>query len=152
MYGLIEHPEVAISQPEDARIYESHEYPFPPDAPSHPKGRIRIESLLVEKLVMLVTGQFPAELNVRDFACSGFKEVVLSQHGGEFEISEQGGIRLHVIRVKAIVDETAWLAPFLESEVYKERSAQPRMFLTYGLVNLRAPLEQALFCLVLSND
>jgi len=152
MYGFIQHPVVALDPPEGARIYESLDYPFPPEVSSHLKGRITIGSLLVEKIILLVTGQFPEGLDVRGFAYSGFKEIVLSRHGGEFLISEQGGIRLHLIRVNTIVDETAWLTPLLESEVYEERSAQPRVFLTYGLVKLRAPLGQALFCLVLSDD
>ncbi len=152
MYGRIEHPEVTPEQPDDARVYESLDYPFPPDIPSHPTGRIKIGEIIAEKIIVLVTGQFPDGLDVRDFACSGFKEIVLARHGGEFLVTEQGGIRLHLIRVSVIVDETAWLMPLLEREVYKARSGQPELLLTYGLVNLKAPLEQALFCLVLSFD
>ena len=152
MYGRIEHPEVAPERPEDARVYESFDYPFPPDIPSHPAGRIKIRSLIVEKIVVLVTGQFPDGLDVRDFAFSGFKETVLSRYGGEFLVTEHGGIRLHLIRVSVIVDETAWLMPLLEREVYQARSGQPVMLFTYGLVSLKTPLKQALFCLVLSTD
>jgi hypothetical protein len=152
IYGRIDHPEVTLDEPENAHVYESLDYPFPPDVASHSRGRIKIGSLIIEKIVMFVTAQFPEELDVRAFAYSGFTEIVLARHGGELLISEQGGIRLHVIRVNTIVDETSWLMPLVEKEAYKAPGVQPRLLLTYVLQNLRAPLGQALFCVVIFID
>jgi len=151
IYGPIQYP-ASPSKPEDARVFEAFDYPFPPDAPSWPEGTITLGSLIVEKVVMLVTGEFPKGLDVRDFAYDGFNTVVLSRHGDGFRVSEGAGIRLHVLRVNTIVDETAWLTPLLQREVYRTQSWGTKVFLTYGVCDLKPPLGQALFCLVVADS
>jgi hypothetical protein len=106
MYGPIQHPELPLDRPERARVYESFDYPFPPDVLSDPAGTIKIGSLIVEKIVILVTGEFPEAMDVREFAYSGVSKIVLSRHGGSCLVSEHGGIRLHLLRVSNFVDET----------------------------------------------
>ena len=147
MYGPIPHPETPIDRPEDLRVYEALEYPFPPDVPSDAQGSIRIGGAVIEKIVLLITGEFPDELNVRDFAYSGFDQIVLSRHGGDLEVAEHGGIRLHVLRLNTIVDETPWLTALLQKEVYR-KPLGTKLFVTHGIVELKPPLRQALFCLV----
>jgi hypothetical protein len=148
IYGAIEHPAAPLPQP--ARVYETLEYPFPPDLVSN-TGSVAFGDLIVEKIVLLVSGEFPDGMDVPDFAYSSVSAIVLSKHGGTFLVSEQGGIYLHVIRVSTIVDETAWLTALLQKEVYRTASLE-KMFLTYGVMTLKPPLGQALLCLVLSND
>jgi hypothetical protein len=152
MYGRIEHAEVSPPQPEEALVYESFDYPYPPEFDSHPAGSIQVGKLVIRKIVLFVTGEFPDGLDVLDFACSGFNETVLSRFGGEVVVSEQGGIRLHVLRVSSIVDETDWLVPIINSQAYQAQSARVKLSMTSGLMNLRAPLGQALFCLILIDD
>ena len=151
MYGPIQHSNQPLEDPEDAHVHEAFDYPLPPEVPSTPAGSIKIGSSLIEKVVLLVTGEFPPGMDVRDFAYSGFAEVIRSKHGGDFLVSEEGGIRLHVLRVNAIVDETAWLTPLLQREVYRTQSWGTKIFLTYGIMDLKPPLGQALFCVVLSD-
>lgn len=151
IYGCIEKEGLPLDQDAAVHVYEALDYPFPPDVPSTPAGRIKIESLTVEKVVMLVTGEFPQGMNVRDFAHSGFTATVLSRHGGDLWVSQEGGIRLHLIRVSTIVDETSWLMPLLQREVYKTKNWGTKIFLTYGMIELKPPLGRALFCLVLSD-
>jgi hypothetical protein len=91
-------------------------------------------------------------MDVRDFAFSGFTDVVLSRNGGNALPSEAGGIRFHVLRVNTIVDETAWLTPLLKREVYGIQDWGTKIFGTYGVVELKPPLRQALFCLMFAND
>jgi hypothetical protein len=151
MYGPIQNAGAPLDQWEDVRVYETLDYPFPRNVPSTPAGRIKIGSLSVENIVMLVTGEFPDGMDVRDFAYSGFTAVVLSRHGGDVLVSEESGIRLHVLRVSTIVDETSWLTPLLKREVYRTQNWGTKVFLTYGVIALKPPLERALFCLVLSD-
>jgi len=152
IYGPIQRPEAQLNRPEHSRVYEAFDYPIPRDAPSWPEGTIKLGSFIVEKVVMLVTGEFPTGMNVGDFAYDGFTEVVLSKHRGEFRVSEGAGIRLHVMRVNMIVDETDWLTPFLKKEVYRTQNWGTKVFLTYGVCDLKPPLGQALFCLVLAGS
>jgi len=147
MYGPILHPEAPVDRPEDLRVYEALDYPFPPDVPSDEQGSIRIGRMVIEKIVLLITGEFPDEMEVRDFAYSGFNEIVLSRHSRELEVAENGGIRLHVLRTNTIVDETPWLTALLQKEVYRKTFGM-KLFATYGIVELKPPLRQALFCLV----
>jgi hypothetical protein len=146
-YGPIPHPETPAR--EGLRVYEAYDYPFPPDVPSGELGSISIGKLVAEKIVLFITGEFPEGFNVRDFAYAGFSDVVLDRCGGELLVSEHGGVRLHVFRTNLIVDETDWLFAFLKGEVYRKQNFGTKVFTTYGLVELKPPLRQALFCVVL---
>jgi hypothetical protein len=150
LYGTIQHPEAILGELPEVQVYEAHDYPFPPDVPS--TGTVRMGGIVAEKLVLLVMGEFPDGMNVRDFAYAAVDEVVHANLGGELCVSEAGGIRVHLLRVNLILDETDWLMLVLRKEVYRTSSLGTKVFLTRSLVNLPSPLSSALLCAVLSAD
>ena len=148
MYGIIPHPDTYAMRAQAPEVYEAHEYPFPPDVPSSPIGCIKFGSLPVEKIVLLVTGEFPPSMGIGDFATSLVFDRVCPSLCTELLVSDQGGIRLHVLTVSAICDESAGLTALIQRVVYKEREWGTRIMLTLTPMRLQPPLKEALFCMV----
>jgi hypothetical protein len=147
MYGPILGAGVTTARPQDVRVLDSFDFPFPPQSPESSTGFITVGDITIEKIVLLVTGEFPSDLEVRDFAYSGVSHI-LGSLGGELGVSEQGGIRINVLRTDCVSSETSWLTPVLKKHVYKLSSWGTRTFLTNGPIELEPPLEQAVVCLV----
>jgi hypothetical protein len=147
MYGPILGFGVTTGKPEDVRVFDSFDFPFPPESTQTPTGLIKVGEITIERIVILVTGEFPPDLEVRHFAYSGASHTFRSL-GGELGVSEHGGIRIHVLRTNSVSDETSWLIPVLQKHVYKLSRWGTRTFLTNGLLELEPPLGQAVVCLM----
>jgi len=147
MYGPIMGFGVTTAKPEDVLVLDSFVFPFPPQSAESPTGLIKVGDITIERIVLLVTGEFPSELEVRHFAYSGVSHILESLRG-ELGVSEHGGIRIHVLRTDCVSNETSWLAPVLQKHVYQLSSWGTRTFLTKGPLKLEPPLGQAVVCLV----
>ena len=150
VYGPIHQPDSTDYRPASVEVYEEFEFPFPPDVPSDASGRIKVASFVINKAVLIVTGEFPPQFDVADFAYSGLIKFVFPRFSGEgFVVTQQGGIRLHVLRTNIVLDETSWLTNLLNEHVCPNEQVKAKLFITPGIVRLNPPLEQGLYCLVL---
>ncbi len=148
-YGKIPTPGLVEAGPEGARVLESFDYIFPEGA-SKQVNIFRIGEFEVERIVLFVVGEFPEEMDVREFAYAELHAAVLERDNSELDDLAQAGIPFHLVRMNEIVDETYWLAPVLRREFYHSGESRTQNFVTRGVANLRPPLRQALLCLVLS--
>src|SRR5262249_959464 len=147
MYGPIQGFGVKTAKPEDVLVFDSFVFPFPPESPEPATGLIKVGEITIERIVLLVTGDFPPDLEVRHFAYSGASNILGSLRG-ELGVSERGGIRIHVLRTDCVSDETSWLTSVLQKHVYQLSTWGTRTFLTNGPLELEPPLGQAVLCLV----
>jgi hypothetical protein len=147
MYGPILGLGVRTANPDDVKVFDSFVFPFPPESTESANGLIKVGDITIERIVLLVTGEFPPVFEVRRFAYSGASRILRSLRG-ELSVSEHGGIRIHVLRTDCVSDETSWLTPVLKKHVYKLSSWGTRTFLAYGPLELEPPLRQAVFCLM----
>jgi len=101
----------------------------------------------MEKIVLVVTGEFPPEMDVEQFAVAA-AALQLQQFGDDRVMSAHGGIPLHVLRTDVISDETSWLEPLLQEQLYAAESRRFLAFLTSPPLELRPPLGQLIACFV----
>ena len=147
MYGPILGYCIPNAQARVVEVFHSFEFPFPPDAPASHSGLIVVGDLTIEKIVLMVTGDFPPDMNVQHYSYS-VVSYFLGLFGRDLRVSEQGGIRIHILRTSFLSNETSWLTPVLQRHVYKTSNLGNRILLTNGPIELEPPLVQAVVCLV----
>ncbi|GEM_PF-1862320 len=146
-YGLIPGRDPGSPDPGDVQILESQSFPFPPDAACPEDGFIKKGDLVIERIVFIVTGEFPPDVEPVDVTYS-LAQQLLDGLPGDLGVSPSGGIRIHLLRTNAVSDEDDWVLPILENHVYTPETFGNRTYMTNGPIDLNPPLGQMLCCLL----
>ena len=147
MYGPILGKGAPVVPLEEVTVFGSCDFPFPVNLPTGRPGLIKVGEFVIEKIVLLVTGELPPDGGARDLAYSVVHQEIDSL-GGEFAVSEGGGIRIHMLRTDAVSDDSDWVLQVLQQHIYEPDDWATRPFFTKGPFALRPPWGQLLICLV----
>lgn len=150
MYGLIKAHGAASPARAEVTVEELLEFPFPPGVESTREGLVRIGGMTVERIVFLIRGTFPPDVDVRDFVMGGIQDQIATAFEGDLAVSQAGGIRVHVLRVSTLENEEDWLEGVLKRHVYR---ANPGIlvFMTSPIMRIHPPMDQCMFCFVQSS-
>jgi len=138
-YGAVLWPRTSPLRMTPRRIIEIE---LPPGERS---GAPSFAGFTTERIVVLVSGVFPPELQQADFAVSFLVDVL----GDEFALAYQGAsMEIILCLVDNVYDETVALFPLLQ-RIYPRESWENRLFVTRGGPQpLRSPLGEVLLCLI----
>jgi len=119
-------------------------YPFGKSGPVTEEN-FRCRGVPTEKIVAVLAGEFPEGMDRQGFICFCI-DSALGQEATE--VSAHGPIRVEVLRVDYVTDDSALLMKLLQEGVHSEVEWRFRSFGALGPVPLRHPLQAILLCMV----